>query len=313
MAHWFLLHSVSAEVSQLTSVLGLTLHAYGRLLLSQNNVPLQKLPSSWPAQSLSWLQPQVLVPDTQLPPLHTSPLVQPLPSSQLAVLLLWLQPVLVLQPSLVHGLLSLQVVAGLMATPAQAPPPHASPLVQALPSSHAMVLAALTQPALGSQLSVVHTLLSLQFTAEPLHAPLAHTSLWLQALPSSQLRMLLLNKQLPLVLSHASLVHGLPSLHTCAGPALHTPLEHTSPTVHALPSLHGTALALKTQPALGSQLSSVHGLLSLQPSTLPAVQVPDLQASPLVHTLPSASQALVSFCGEYPHLPLPVVHTFLVQ
>ncbi len=55
--------------------------------MSQNNVPLQTLPSSWPTQSLSAPQPQVLVPLEHLPAAQVSPTVQPLPSSQLAVLL----------------------------------------------------------------------------------------------------------------------------------------------------------------------------------------------------------------------------------
>jgi hypothetical protein len=48
--------------------------------------------------------------------------------------------------------------------PLQAPPPHASPTVQGLPSSQLAPLFAWTHPDVGSQPSSVHTLLSLQTT-----------------------------------------------------------------------------------------------------------------------------------------------------
>ncbi len=104
----FVLQTVSPAALQVTIVTALTLQSKGRALLSQNNVPLQKLPSSLAAQSASLVQPQVLDPLIQTPPPHTSPVVQPLPSSQASVLLLWVQPVTELQPSVVQALLSLQ-------------------------------------------------------------------------------------------------------------------------------------------------------------------------------------------------------------
>jgi hypothetical protein len=65
--------------------------------------------------------------------------VQELPSVQRAALSVWTQPVAGLQLSSVHRLLSLHDTAfpGL-----QVPPPHVSPVVQALPSSHALMLLA---------------------------------------------------------------------------------------------------------------------------------------------------------------------------
>jgi hypothetical protein len=297
VAQMLLAHTVFTLVSQLTTVAGLTLQLYGKLLLSQKSVPLHKLPSSWPAQSLSMLQPQVLVPDLHVPAAHTSPVVQPLPSSQLAVLLLWLQPVEGTQPSVVQGFPSSHRLAGLTAVPLQVPALHASLVVQALPSLHATVLAELTQPALGSHESLVHTLLSLQLTALPTHAPPAHVSPWLQALPSSQPSVLFANMQAPVLTLHESLVHALPSLHTVAGPALHALFWHTSPTVHGLPSLQGRVLGLLVQPSLVSHASSVHGLLSLQFKALPAVHRPAVQMSGLVQTEPSASQAPPLFCA----------------
>jgi hypothetical protein len=53
--------------------------------------------------------------------------------------------------------------------PAHLPAVHLSPVVQALPSSH-MVLSSLftfEQPVMGSQLSVVQSLLSLHVTGAP--------------------------------------------------------------------------------------------------------------------------------------------------
>jgi hypothetical protein len=72
------------------------------------------------------------------------------------------QPVAGLHESVVQTLLSLQVTAA----PAwHVPPPQLSPIVQALPSSHALVLFVWTHPVVGLQLSSVHGLLSLQFRA----------------------------------------------------------------------------------------------------------------------------------------------------
>jgi hypothetical protein len=82
------------------------------------------------------------------------------------------QPVAGLQVSVVQTLLSLQTRG---APGWQAPPEHTSLTVQASPSEQATVLLALTQPLAGLQVSVVHTLLSLQLNAVPgWHVPNAH-------------------------------------------------------------------------------------------------------------------------------------------
>ena len=94
----------------------------------------------------------------QLPPPHTSPVVQAFPSSQAFVLLVKAQPVAGLQVSVVHALVSLQITG---VAPAQMPPPHTSPVVQTLPSSHGLVLFVCSQPLAGLQVSVVQALLSL--------------------------------------------------------------------------------------------------------------------------------------------------------
>ena len=65
------------------------------------------------------------------------------------------------------------------------PPPQVSPVVQALPSLHALALFAKTQPVTGLQLSVVQTLLSLHATAAPgRQLPPPHMSPLVQALLS---------------------------------------------------------------------------------------------------------------------------------
>ena len=107
---------------------------------------------------------QAIPTPAQAPPLQTSPDVQALPSSQAFVLLVNTHPVAGLHVSVVHRLLSSQTTA---APGWQAPAPHVSPDVQALPSSQAIVLFVKTQPVAGLQLSVVQGLLSLQTIAAP--------------------------------------------------------------------------------------------------------------------------------------------------
>ena len=124
----------------------------------------------------------VAEPGRQVPPAQESPVVHALPSSHAAVLFVVTQPVAGLQVSVVQGLLSLQTAA----VPAwQLPPPHASPVVHALPSSHGLVLLVKTQPVAGLQVSVVQALLSSQTTGAPgTQAPPPQMSPVVQALPS---------------------------------------------------------------------------------------------------------------------------------
>lgn len=96
------------------------------------------------------------------PAAHTSLLVHPTPSLQELELLACWQPAVLLQVSSVHGLLSPHNV--LLAVPPHLPAKHTSLVVQATPSSQLTVLLACTQ-APPVQLSVVHTLLSLQSEA----------------------------------------------------------------------------------------------------------------------------------------------------
>src|SRR5947199_9233274 len=71
--------------------------------------------------------------------------------------------------------------------PMHLPPEQLSPVVAALPSSHANALARCTQPTTGGvQRSVVQTLASSQFSGVPRHAPRVHVSPTVQTLPSVQ-------------------------------------------------------------------------------------------------------------------------------
>jgi hypothetical protein len=109
--------------------------------------------------------------------------------------------------------------------------------------------------------------------------------------PSSQGRLWLANWQ-PLTLSQLSAVQGLPSLQTLAAPPWQTPPLQASPVVQSLASLQASVEFTKAQPLLGSQLSAVQGLPSLQLAGLAPVQLPSLQRSPLVQALPSSHGTL---------------------
>src|SRR5438067_1088751 len=80
-------------------------------------------------------------------------------------------------------MLSLQIGA---APPTQAPPERVSPVVQAFPSSHGLLLLVNTHPVPGSHVSVVQMLLSLQVGAgPPTHTPPEQVSPVVHALLSS--------------------------------------------------------------------------------------------------------------------------------
>jgi hypothetical protein len=226
----------------------------------------------------------------QVPPPQVSATVHGLPSSQLAVLLAKAHtPVVPLQLSVVQPLLSLHTLAA----PLHAPEPHASVTVHGSPSSQPIVLLANTQlPVTPLQLSLVHALPSLQVLTVPAQAALPQTSPVVHGLPSSQGAVLLVNTQAPVVRLQASPVHGLASLHTLAEPA-QLPLAQTSLSVHRLPSSHAAVLLANTHaPLVALQLSLVQGLLSLHTLAAPP-HAPLLQASPVVHGLPSSHAAVL--------------------
>jgi len=167
-----------------------------------------------------------------------------------------------------------------------------SPLEQALPSLQAPPLGANTQPLAGLQLSLVHTLPSLQLAAGPgAHLPPEQPSLVVQALPSLQAAALALNTQ-PLAGLQLSLVQPLLSSQVTPLP-LHAPPLQVSPLVQALLSVQGALLLANTQPLAGLQLSLVHTLLSLHGRGAPPWHCPPEQASPLVHALLSLQAAVL--------------------
>jgi hypothetical protein len=176
------------------------------------------------------------------------------------------QPLAGLQLSSVHEFPSLQLTG---APGLQLPPPHTSLAVQALPSLQGWVFGVERHPSNASQASVVQALLSLQFTSWPgLQLPPTHTSPLVQALLSEQGAVLFENTH-PVLGLQALSVHGLLSLQVIGAPGWQTPAAHTSPEVHALPSLQGFVLLMLVQPVAGSQLSSVQGLPSSQVGPTP--------------------------------------------
>ena len=246
-----------------------------------------------------------VAPPTQVPPWHESAVVQALLSSQPALLAACVQPVAVLQPSSVHGLLSLQPTA---LPPTHVPPEQTSPVVHALLSLHSALLFVCAHPPIASQLSVVHGFWSSQLTAVlPAHVPPAHTSPLVHALLSLQPSALLLWVQPPNG-SQASVVHTfLSSQSVLAAPEQLPPLQ-TSPWVQALLSLQTAELGVCAQPVPGAQLSFVHGLLSSQFAPLP-VQTPSAQLSPFVHALPSSQALVLAECRQ----PWIALHKSVVQ
>jgi hypothetical protein len=229
-------------------------------------------------------------PPTQVPAAQVSAVVQAFPSLQVAVLFVCAQPVAGLHESSVHGLPSLQIGGG---PPRQVPPLQVSDVVHAFPSLHGAVLFVCAQPVAGLQESSVHELPSSQFRAgPPTQVPPPHVSAVVQAFPSLHAAVLFACVQ-PVPGMHESSVHGLPSSQLKPPLPAHTPPAQTSPVVQALPSSQGAVLFVWTQPVAGLQVSSVHGLLSLQPSAGPPTHTPPLQVSAVVHAFPSLQGAVL--------------------
>lgn len=166
-----------------------------------------------------------------------------------------------------HGLLSSQLV---VLPAAQVPAVQTSPDVHALPSSHARELMACPHPLATLHESLVQGLLSSQFRAGPgLHAPPPQVSPDVHASPSLHAVVNKLYAQ-PVAVLQVSPVHGLLSSQLMAVPAAQSPDVHVSPEVHAFPSSHAAVLATCWQSLAGSQASSVQGLPSSQPLSVPA-------------------------------------------
>jgi uncharacterized membrane protein len=95
--------------------------------------------------------------------------VQASPSLHAAVLAVITQPVAGLQLSVVQTFPSSQLSVPVPGW--HDPPEQTSPVVQASPSLHAAVLAVITQPVAGLQLSSVQTLVSSQGSVVPAKQP----------------------------------------------------------------------------------------------------------------------------------------------
>src|SRR2546422_714246 len=137
-----------------------------------------------------------------------------------------------------------------------------SPVVQALPSSHAAVLLVWTAPVAGLHVSSVQGLPS-STTRGPAAAcvvPPPRRTPVVQALPSLHGAVLLVWTA-PVAGLHVSSVQTLLSSTTRApAPGWQLPPPQVSPVVQALPSLHGAVLLVWTAPVAGLHVSSVHTL-----------------------------------------------------
>jgi len=234
-----------------------------------------------------------VAPGMQAPPAQASPAVHALPSEHAPVKFVTVHPELESQPSCVHTLPSSQNRAE---PPVQAPFAHKSPTVQASPSSQAPAAALCAQPAAASQLSVVQGFWSSQgIWAPAAQLPPTHASPVLQTLLSEHVAALAMCTQ-PASASQESSVHGLPSSQPRAEPGAQMPEVQTSPSVHALPSLHAPPVDVCTQPPVASQLSSVHALPSEQFRPVPGVHTAFWHASPDEQALPSSHAPPAAVC-----------------
>ena len=139
-----------------------------------------------------------------------------------------------------------------------------------------------------------------------------------QALPSSQAMPINFTEGVlpgvcvqPSPTSHASTVHGLPSLQLSAVP-LHADPTQPSLVVQAFPSLQlvPSVTFACVQPPVALQPSVVHAKPSSQLVLLPEVQVPFAHTSPEVQALPSLHSAVLAVCLQPSGSPqLSSVHT----
>src|SRR5438445_663694 len=192
--------------------------------------------------------------------------------------------------SVVHGFPSSQ----LRDDPAvQVPDRHVSAPLHTLPSLHEVPFASAVRrhPLSGSQVSVVHGLLSLQLSAvPPMQMPARQVSAPLHTLPSlHEVPFASAVCWQPASWSQVSVVQGLLSLQLSGVPALQAPAWQVSAPLHTFPSPHGVPFTTGTfrQPVAGSQLSVVQGLLSLHSSGVPPVHAPAWQVSAPLQRSPS--------------------------
>jgi hypothetical protein len=117
--------------------------------------------------------------------------------------------------------------------------------------------------------------------------------------------------QHPVAAAHPSVVHGFPSSQSRSDPE-HCPVEHLSPTVHALPSSHGAVLSVLRQPVPSTHESSVQTLPSEQSGGGPPTHTLFAHVSPVVQVFPSLHGSVLA-ANTHPVFGSheSVVHTFL--
>jgi hypothetical protein len=125
---------------------------------------------------------------------------------------------------------------------------HLSAVVQALPSSQALMLLAKMHPVEVSHESLVHGFWSLHVMTVPRHAPALQWSPLVQALASLQVFAFAFVNTHPTSALHESFVQGLPSSQGRAGPPVQTLAAQMSLVVHLSPSSHDFVFAVCAQP-----------------------------------------------------------------
>lgn len=234
-------------------------------------------------------------PDSQNPPLHTSPTVQALLSEQTPALLTNKQPEFALQLSVVQRLPSLQ---GELAPAAHLPPLQASPVVQKSLSLQGALLLLKIQPFFTSQPSSVHRLPSSHLSAAPpMQPPFWHTSLIVQTFPSLHGKGPARCTH-PLFGSQVSIVQGLLSSQTRPAPGTHLPPAQVSPLVQALPSLQNCPPGTTMQPFALSQVAVEQTFGATHTIGPPPWQAPNWQCSPCVQASPSVHGAVLGVAEQ---------------
>jgi hypothetical protein len=163
-------------------------------------------------------------------------------------------------------------------------------------------------------MSVVQGLPSLQVSAVPgVQTPAWQISAPLHTVPSAQdVPLATAGCWQPATASQESVVQGLPSLQSSAGPAVQRPAWQVSAPLHTVPSTQGVPLATAGcwQPATALHESVVQGLPSLQLGGVPGVHAPAWQVSAPLHTVASAQDAP---SGRFVFWHCPALHTSVVQ
>jgi hypothetical protein len=152
-------------------------------------------------------------------------------------------------------------------------PAGISAIPGAVVESHALLQVAgsaelLQEPFAVLQTSVVQTLLSPQFLGAPLQMPVTQTSFTVQGLLSLHAAPeAAVNLHAPVLAVQVSVVQGLLSSQTLVVPPVQAPEEQVEPVMHLLTLVHAIPFARGVwpqAPVLGSQVSVVQGLASLQ-------------------------------------------------